>query len=361
MSDESDQSIPNLLGEIEARLVDEAKAKIARELADLSRLASAYPEAIKAFASQLGLTEAKAAPTPGASATNPNTFATMGELIDQYLTASSSPFHALKPATRQHYTTLLKLIEREHGPTKLAEVDANTLDNWYAKWREGGKLAVSYSKTVMLRNLFSFGITSIRDENCARLFGLLGKMQIELPKSRSEHLTREQANMIRAIAREKGRPSIALAQAFQSDLGLLQKDVIGEWVSLKELGMSVILSKGMKWLRGIQWDEIDENLILSHAGDGKVVPMDLKKAPMVMEELTFVKAKNGGLLPSKGPVIVSEYDELPWDAVEFRRWWRILADACGISKKVRNTDSRVKARNATSEGKDVNARGSFLE
>jgi hypothetical protein len=213
---------------------------------------------------------------------------------------------------------------------------------------------------VMLRNLFNFGIMSTRDENCARLYGLLGKMQIELPKVRTEQLTREQANMIRAAAHEKERHSIALAQAFQSDTSLLQKDVIGEWVSLKETGMSVVLSKGMKWLRGIQWDQIDENLILRHTSGGKEVSIDLKKSPMVMEEFALLRARNGGVLPAKGPVIVSEYDGLPWDGVEFRRWWRILANVCGIPKSVKSADSRVKARNET-RGKEVNASGGVFE
>jgi hypothetical protein len=34
--------------------------------------------------------------------------------------------------------------------------------------------------------------------------------------------------------------------------------------------------------------------------------------------------------PSKGPVIVSEFNNLPWKAIEFRRWWRKVADAAGL-------------------------------
>jgi hypothetical protein len=39
--------------------------------------------------------------------------------------------------------------------------------------------------------------------------------------------------------------------------------------------------------------------------------------------------------------------------VEFRRWWRKIADACDIPKNVRNSDSRVKARNETPEGATI--------
>jgi hypothetical protein len=53
-------------------------------------------------------------------------------------------------------------------------------------------------------------------------------------------------------------------------------------------------------------------------------------------------------LPASGAIIVSDRDRLPWDAVEFRRQWRKLADACGIPKTVRNADSRARAKDTAS-------------
>jgi hypothetical protein len=294
----------------------------------------------------------------------PSKPATLSQLIQLYKTAPNSPFHKLKHNSRAHYDTLLKLIERDYGQSPLAEIGVGTLDQWYEAWREGGKVAVSRAKMVMLRNLFNFGTMATEDENCARLFGLINIKPTELPKARTEHLTRDQANLIRAKAHENKRPSIALAQAFQSDADLSQKDVIGEWVPMSEPGgLSDIMfvdeeGRQEKWLRGIRWNEIDENLTLRHASLDKQIVVELRKAPMVLAEFKTQfgfdpEKQSRAALPSSGAIIRSEWSDLPWSAVEFRRWWRKIADACDIPKNVRNSDSRVKARNETPEGATI--------
>jgi hypothetical protein len=163
----------------------------------------------------------------------------------------------------------------------------------------------------------------------------------------------EQAVAIRAKAHDENRPSIALAQAFQYDFGLIQKEIIGEWLPMSEDGESDIATdvddgRREKWLRGIRWEHIDDQLTLhipeQARPDGRV--LNLRLAPMVLEELfrqfNFDPSSPRSALPDAGPIIVSEYDDLPWTAVEFRRWWRKLADACGVPKNVKNSDSRAK-------------------
>jgi hypothetical protein len=53
-----------------------------------------------------------------------------------------------------------------------------------------------------------------------------------------------------------------LAQAFQFDLRLRQKDVTGEWVPYGGRGDSSIIENGEKWVRGLLREEIDDDLIL---------------------------------------------------------------------------------------------------
>jgi len=48
---------------------------------------------------------------------------------------------------------------------------------------------------------------------------------------------------------------------------------------------------------------------------------------MVMEELCAARPA-----ARQRPVIVSEFDKLPWTGPEFRRWWRLVADACGCPR-----------------------------
>jgi hypothetical protein len=136
-----------------------------------------------------------------------------------------------------------------------------------------------------------------------------------------------------------GRPSIALAQAFQFDLKLGQREVIGEWVPEDEPGISDIATKGKKWLRGILWSEIDAKMILRriiHARGGpKEIEIDLRRAHMISEELAQL-----GERPVRGPAIICEKSGYPWTAYEFRRWWRQVANAAGVPKTVFNMDSR---------------------
>jgi hypothetical protein len=107
-----------------------------------------------------------------------------------------------------------------------------------------------------------------------------------------------------------------------------------------------------KWLRGIRWEEIDENLILTHimSRSQKEIEVDLKLAPMVMAELGNVPRDQ---LPAKGPVIISEASGLPWYAVEFRRNWRLAADKAGVPRTVKNMDTRAGAISEATNAKAI--------
>lgn len=256
----------------------------------------------------------------------------------------------LRYASRIHYDALMSLIEREIGNEPVAEIKGRLLQRWYDGWAADGKVSVAHAKMKMLRMLFSFGTSLLEDEDCTRISTALSKMKFAMAKPRVERLTAEQANLIRAKAHELGRPSIALAQAFQFELMLRQKDVIGEWVPMSEPGMSDTIDGKLKWLRGIRWEEIDQNMVLTHVTSkrSKEIKVSLCNAPMVMEELSLL-----GERPASGPIVISEWDKQPWTAPEFRRWWRQVADACGIPSAVRNMDSRA---GAISEARSAGAR-----
>jgi hypothetical protein len=342
---ENEPPNPSPFEAYEARLMDEARAKIKHDMAELQRLTQTYPDFLKAMAAQYGLSASvPAPPQPEAKSLTMNV---LNDLIEHYLTDPASAFHKLKHNSKSHYQTIIRMIGKEYGTTPIAEIGGK-LDSMYAGWKEGGKVAMSQSKMRMLQVLFGFG-TQVRDGNCAQAYGLIQKMDIEAPKARKQHLTRDQASMIRTMAHQKQRPSLAIAQAFQSDADLKQRNVIGEWVPMSEQGISITFSKeGLKWVHGLRWEEIDQNLILTHFDGDKTITRDLKKAPMVLQEFELIKASNNGVLPSQGPIVVSEYDGLPWDAIEFRRWWRRLADWCGLPKEVRNSDTKIRGQTEAS-------------
>jgi hypothetical protein len=278
---------------------------------------------------------------------------TLRSLMRAYKTDPDSQYRKIRYNSRKHYDALMSLIETEHGDKLLSDLKGRTFSRLHEDWTAGGKIAIAHAKMGMLRTLFSFGATLLEDDDCLRLSGILSKMRFAMPKPRTERLTAAQAIAIRAKAHEMGRPSIALAQAFQFECMLRQKDVIGEWIPIREPGISDVQADGLKWLRGIRWEEIDQNMTIRHLTSKrqKMIEISLRNAPMVIEELAL-QFEVG--IPTSGPVIRSEFDNLPWTAPEFRRWWRIVAEAAGVPKTVRNMDSRAGAiSEATDAGADL--------
>jgi len=327
MSDTPGQSIDDVIAQKEARLAEQVAA-IERERAELTELKRLTVLAAK---HNWIVSAAPALPTDGGG------IETVAELVESYRTDARSQYRQIRFDVRRNYDSGIKRIVKDAGHMRLADLNAATIQRLYEQWAAGGKLAQGRALVGKLRLLSGFGVTVLNHEVCMRLSSILHKMRFALPEKRVERLTETHARAIRAKAHEMDRPSIALAQAFQFDLPLKQTDVIGQWVPLSEPGVSDVIHDEMgKWIRGIRWEEIDENLILRHVTSmhQREVELDLKRAPMVMEEL-----KKIGKPPARGPVIVCEWESKPWSQNEYRRWWRKLADAAGVPKNVKNMDS----------------------
>lgn len=285
---------------------------------------------------------------------------TWSSLIACYKADKDSPYQKKRYNTRQHYDTLCRRIEKDCGKSLVADTDARALLRLYEQWSAGDKIAMGHAMIGQVRTLVSFGRTFLKCEHCRELKADLHEMRFKGAKPRQERLTADMVEAIRAMAPSMNRRSIALAQAFQFDLMLRQKDVIGEWVPISEPGVSDVIDRNQKWLRGIRWEEIDKHLILRHTTSKrqKDIDPDLNLAPMVMEELRFrARVPQGGILrrdmlPATGPIVIDEVNDLPWTASEFRRYWRLVANAAGVPKNVRNMDSRA---GAISEATDAGA------
>lgn len=283
----------------------------------------------------------------------PGTFdGTLDALAAAYRTDADSPYHKKRYVTRQFYDKLLEQLTKKHGSELVANIKGRTVLRWHEEWSAGGKVAMAHALVGMLRTIVNFGVTMLESDDCERLSGVMSKMRFAMAKPRSEALTADMVVAIRAKAHEKGFPSLALAQALQFELILRQKDVLGEWVPISEPGMSdVVNDMGSKWLRGLRWEEIDENLTLRHITSkrGKPIERSLRSAPMVMEELGRFKD-----LPKSGPVVIYERSGQPWSSSYFRQVWRGIATEAGVPKSVRNMDSRAGAiTEATDAGAEL--------
>jgi hypothetical protein len=272
---------------------------------------------------------------------------TLKRLIDEYRNDPESSFLDLQYQVRMKQDRLLARISREHGSNQLRNIRARTLMAWYRIWLTGGKIAASHKLISQLRVLFRFGFTMRDDTDCGRLLDALSKIRLQNSEPRTVQMSADHANSIRMTARERfGWPSMALAQALQFELLMSQKDVIGEWVPESEPGISNVRFRGQKWLRGLRWSDIDKNMVLRHSlgKSRRRIEVDLRTAPMVMEELALLAGVSPELLtrdmlPATGPVITNEINALPWSPNEFRRKWRKAADAAGLPKEIKNTDS----------------------
>lgn len=262
----------------------------------------------------------------------------LAELIDEYQTDYLSAFHKLRFAVRRNHASLLKRIRDRHGSTRLAHITGRTIVGWHTEWLGTGKVSMAHAFVAQLRTLFGFGLTLLADSECQRLCLVLQNLRFTMAPPRVDRLTCEQANAVRYWAHHIGWHSIAFAQALQFELMLRQKDVIGEWVPESEDGAAIIHWRGQKWLRGVKWSEIDDDLILRHVTSKRQKPIvvDLKNAPMVMEELQYFDGRPA----DDQPLVICEATAMPYATAEFRRKWRIVANHAGIPSNVRNMDSR---------------------
>jgi hypothetical protein len=291
---------------------------------------------------------------------------TLHNLIKKYQTDPDSAFHKKRWNARQGKAALLKRIDERFGDVTLADITGRMLPSWYKEWSDSGqKVAAGSAFIATLRTLFRFGSGILGDLDCARLASALNTQAYEGTKPREVALSADQAAVIRHEAHERGWPFIALAQAIQFECTLRQKDVIGEWVPVSEPGMSDVVQtkkfKGKKttkkWITGLRWERIDENLILRHVTSkrNKKIEIDLKLAPMVMEEFQIMfKSTDRSAMPASGPVILCEVNAWPYYNTEFRRKWRKLANSAGIPKTIKNMDTRAGAiTEATDLGVDI--------
>lgn len=268
---------------------------------------------------------------------------TIANLVERYTTDQESRFRKLSYNVRVNNGRYLARIGNDHGSVVVTKLDRRTIKRWHERWSAGGKLATGKAFVAQLKAVLLHSFLHHDDQDCRRSLRLLERMSFGGSKPRTAELTPAQVEAICAKAHEVGYHSIALAQVLQWQLRLRQKDVIGEWVPLSESIASDVAHRRMgKWLRGLRWEEIDENWILRHATSRKKrpVPIDLTRAPLVKRELDL-HIDFLGTRPATGPVVIYEGSAVPWAGPQFRRKWRLIADLAGLPKEVKNMDSRV--------------------
>lgn len=314
---------------------------------------------------------------------------TFGSLIRLYKTDPDSPFKELRYRTRLSYTSKLNTLDFAVGELAVAGLTFRDFKRWHAAFRSPvvgqahERIARAHGLMTVVRIVIAFGkLNTLPD--CARLAEVLSGMDFQAPRQRTVFLTLSQVEAFIAEAHRWRKPSLALAQALMFETSLRQKDVIGEWVPIAEPGASDIHWHGKKWIMGVRWSDIDENLILSKITSksmrgqhgvktrtGKLEEFDLKAYPLVMRELfgsevprrtlgsrtqsmaqSDVSRDECPVRPSPGtPLIINEHTQRPWGK-NYPKMWRKIADAAGLPKTVCNKDSRA---SGVTEGRKAGA------
>lgn len=282
---------------------------------------------------------------------------TMASLIAIYLSDPESPFQSLRFHTKHHYESHMSTLTKAVGKSRLDDLTFRDFKRWHREFQKPVKVGLpprvarAHGLMTKVRILMSFGkmlklgpCKSLKDE-------ILDEMTFPNPKPRSVFMTVAQAVAIRHEAHRQAFPSIALAQAFQFELMLRQKDVIGEWLPVDEPGLSDVVYASEKWLHGLHWNDIVQATMtltkrlskslrgrdaIMDAGAGKTEPFDLNSYPMIVEELRHTPPERRA-----GPVIVCEYSDLPWRSKVFQSKVRKIATAAGVPNNVQNRDSRA--------------------
>jgi hypothetical protein len=257
------------------------------------------------------------------------------DLAAAYRTDPDSPFGNLRYVTREGYERLLARLTKDLGARELSTLGARDFLHAHAEWIVGDKVTMAHRLMTMLRIIVGFGATVLEDKECQRLRDVLSGLRFKNPKSRTAKLTQDQGEDVRDFATFHLYYAVALAQAFQQDCALGQKDVIGEWVPLDDPEPSTVICGNEKWVRGLMREEVNADMILTHQTSkrGQVLTFDLKNCPAVDEEWFSA--------PPSGPLIIDPETRLPYEGWKFRRIWRRMADAASVPKNVWNMDSRA--------------------
>ena len=279
---------------------------------------------------------------------------TFRSLIRIYQMERSSPFHRLRDRTQGFYLYGLRLLDQTMGSARVDAVNGADIRRLYEdlrspkpltkKQREQGmttapdRMRRAYAAIQMLRVVVNYGRT-LKLDACCILGDVLANMEFEGLKRRESRITYEQVRAFCAAAHEAGRSSMALGITLQFDLGMRQRDVIGEWVTDKTPEQPGIVFAGMRWADGLSFEHINGTVLRKRTSKtGKVVEHDLAQLPDTLAELERIPP-----LRRIGPLVLNEENGLPYKRRVYTKWFRIIARNAGIPDDVWSMDARAGA------------------
>lgn len=256
-----------------------------------------------------------------------------------YLSAEDSQFRDLRPSTQQSYKAHIKPLLQAKGHLLIEDTCGADVRRWFKELRAAGwSVGTAYLAISVLKAVLGFGASNDKEE-CAKLRASLSATRFESPSARDSALTYEQLVAFRKAAIEAGRPSMALGLTLQFELGMRQKDVIGEW--LVAPGADGIRdAKGRRWgggLTGMMFDDAG-NVRKRTTKTGSRVEHSIEDYPELAALVRPALERSRG-----GPLVINEVTRLPYVAATYRDYFRQIACKAGIPDDVWCMDARAGA------------------
>ncbi|GAB6843937.1 hypothetical protein HNR00_002311 [Methylorubrum rhodinum] len=280
-----------------------------------------------------------------------NSFAlgTIGWICRAFETDADSPIHERRRDTRVFAGNYIRHLVEAAGDERMADIIGRDVRRWHRTWANeiGERAAYAYVRT--LRRVVNCGC-ELRDRDAIELAAVLSKTTFPQPRARKLRPSHAMIVALRTAPHEAGRPSIALAVTLQFELGLRQKDVIGEWdrpdAQARERIGGAITDGAWVWDWGLVWNHIDGTVLrkpTSKSNGHEIAEHDLSHYPELIAEL-----------PPRGvgPLVIDERSGLPWRRSHFSRTFRGIVRACGWPDGIWNMDSRA---GAVTEGFEASA------
>jgi integrase len=283
---------------------------------------------------------------------------TVKSLSQLFQTHAESPFHGVKPNTRESYVDSLKVIESTVGARVVYRLTVVDVRRWYRNWRapkvEGGpeRIKRAHDAVATFRMILRFGFALGHDE-CGKLDDRLAKQRFEKSGAREQEMTYPQAAAFVRKALELGQQGIipqdrarhmAIGVAAQFELALRQKDIIGEW------------SKKDEWSGVFTWQNVPGwKLRLKTSKNRAAAVFTLSNYPLLFPLLEAVPHEE-----RVGAIVKGEHN-LPVRERSYRKWFRAIARTAEIPDEVWSMDSRAGAATEADEaGADLAAISDML-
>ena len=270
---------------------------------------------------------------------------TVGSLVRRYQRDPASPYANLKWNTSRVYDQTLGTIEAAMGKRVLSTIGLSDFRRWYDTAKkppaENAPERINKASKIiaLFRRLCKYG-TAAELPGCARLVTILEASRFKQPGRRRTKLELHHVEAFVSMAIDMGRLSLAIGTSLQFETTLRQKDVIGEWEPIRRGNQepSGILLRGRRWVNGLTWSDIDADMRIfkETTKTGAIAAHDLTLYPIVMGLLNLVPADG-----RVGPLVIDEKSGRPYATDGYAREWRVIADAAGIPKMIKNMDARA--------------------